>query len=80
MNARRRSPRNRWAPDDIAARAALLALEHGVSLVLYADGSVAITGRLDTPGQQTVRNGDRELAPDEALARWEAEHGDTRHA
>lgn len=42
--ARRRS---RYAPDNQIERVARLALEYGVNVVLGADGSVAINGRLD---------------------------------
>jgi hypothetical protein len=41
--------RSRYAPDRQVKRALTYALEHGVAIVLSADGSVAISGRLDAP-------------------------------
>ncbi len=39
--------RSRYAPDRQVKRAVTFALTHGVAIVLSADGSVAISGRLD---------------------------------
>jgi len=75
----RRRSRARYAKDDIAERAAVLSLKLGVKLILHADGSVEITGKLDSPPGDALAStaGDD---PDDALARWEAKHGHTRHS
>ncbi len=72
--------RSRYAKDELAERAASLALKLGVSLTMHADGSVTIHGRLDSrcPGAlASEAEGDN---ADGALARWEASHGHTRHS
>lgn len=71
--------RSRYAKDEMAERAAALALKLGVSLTLHSDGSVTIRGKLlDSAANDAAASGAKGDDPDAALARWEASHGHTR--
>jgi hypothetical protein len=72
--------RSRYAPNEHARRAGALALELGVKLKLNADGSIEITGRLDSSVTDGLASSEKGSTADEALAAWEAKHSHSRNS
>lgn len=68
MTARRN--RARYASDALVERAVALSLKHGVKLKLAADGSVEITGKLDSRGADGAVSSAGGGADAEEAERW----------
>jgi len=69
-----RRARARYASDALAERAASLALKLGVKLKLSADGSVEITGKLDTQASDALALGQEGGADADDYEAWKREH------
>ncbi len=71
--------RSRYAKDELAERAAALALKLGVSLTLHSDGSVTIRGKLlDSAANDAAASGAKGEDDAEGYETWKQENGAAR--